>query len=71
MFMGCLNEDEDQNLPEWRKLKMCACGCGEEFTPRRPWAKFAGDSCRDAYWARRKREALDVLMLSGEGAPTG
>jgi hypothetical protein len=58
---------EPQAKPSaWKSPRACECGCGVVFVPRRPWAKFQADECRDVYWARLKREALDIVRNRAE-----
>ncbi|MBU0778198.1 hypothetical protein KKF82_08060 [Patescibacteria group bacterium] len=39
-------------------IKVCACGCGEEFETSRPWAKFVNTQHRQAYHRRIMEELL-------------
>lgn len=40
------------------EMKVCACGCGEEFETSRPWARFANTQHRQAYHRQIMEEAL-------------
>lgn len=35
----------------------CDCGCGLDFTPRKPWQRFIDGSHRDSYWANLRETA--------------
>ena len=37
--------------------KVCDCGCGAIFTPKRRWQRFYSDACRENYHARRLQAA--------------
>lgn len=43
-----------ENKPE---PKLCACGCGESFTPTRPWHKYIDENHRWNAWRKRNLEA--------------
>lgn len=47
---------------------ICACGCGEEFEPKKHWQKFKDGTHRDGFWTKVRREAADRIIseaLSG------
>lgn len=51
---------------DWKSPRLCDCGCGEEFLPRRPWAKFLDADHRERYWSDLKRRALVLVRQAGE-----
>lgn len=44
--------------------RICECGCGAEFTPRKSTGRFASDTCRVRWNRAQKREAADGQMLA-------
>jgi hypothetical protein len=38
------------------ETRICKCGCGEEFTPNRPWQEFISKAHQQAFNRARYRE---------------
>jgi hypothetical protein len=45
------------------KTILCGCGCGERFTPSRPWQKFASPKCRTRHWIERHYGPEEINRL--------
>jgi len=48
-------------LLDWRgvtqmETRICKCGCGEKFTPNRPWQEFVNKQHQQAWNRARYRE---------------
>ncbi|MBA7708475.1 hypothetical protein ES703_117374 [subsurface metagenome] len=45
------------------EIKVCACGCGEEFETSRPWARFKNTKHRQAY----HRQIMEKMIKTQGG----
>lgn len=41
--------------------RVCVCGCGERFVPRRSWQKFKDARHQREYWGKLYKEAYDKV----------
>lgn len=55
--------------------RVCACGCGETFTPKKPWGKYKNESHAQKYHSRlrtllvrKAREKLSPQALRAASA---
>ena len=42
--------------------KVCACGCGETFTPTRDWQVYKSEQCRKRAWVARVNEDVESAI---------
>lgn len=50
--------------------------CRRPFEQRKPWARFCGQTCREAWWVNTRRIASEIARRGvphdfGSGGPTG